>query len=95
MMSWGEKVGIKYMETFILLNYMKAYVSMYFLHLMLTFPAPQNDVMVNAPFLMAYYHHMGKQGQYPAFMDFSVFVFDSVFRINEAFTKITYQLMRP
>ncbi len=56
MMSWGEKVGIKkniYMETscfrvFMLLNYMKAYVSMYFLHLMLTFP-PQNDVLVNGP----------------------------------------------
>ncbi len=39
-------VGIKwniYMETscsyvFMILNYMKAYVSMYFLHLMLTFP---------------------------------------------------------
>ncbi len=31
------------------LNYMKAYVSKYFLHLMLTF-SPQNDVMVNGPF---------------------------------------------
>ncbi len=31
-----------------LLNYMKAYVSMYFLHLMLNF-SPQNDVMVNSP----------------------------------------------
>ncbi len=32
---------------------MKAYVSMYFLHLMLTF-FPQNDVMVNGPLLSAY-----------------------------------------
>ncbi len=53
MMSWGEKVDIKYMETscfrvFMLLNYMQAYVSMYFLHLMITFP-PKKDVMVNGP----------------------------------------------
>ncbi len=30
------------------INYMKAYVSMHYLHLMLTFPH-QNDVMVNGP----------------------------------------------
>ncbi len=35
-------------HVFMLLNYMKAYISMYFLHLMLTF-LPQNDVMVNGP----------------------------------------------
>ncbi len=35
-------------RVFILLNYMKAHVSMYFLHLMLTF-FPRNDVMVNGP----------------------------------------------
>ncbi len=34
-----------------LLNYMKAYVSMYFLHLMLTF-FPQNDVMVSGPLVI-------------------------------------------
>ncbi len=44
---------IYYMESsclhvFMLLNYMKAYVSMYFFHLMLRF-SPQNDVMVNSP----------------------------------------------
>ncbi len=41
-------------RVFMLLNYMKAYVSMYFLHLMLTFP-PQNDVMVNDPLCSAHW----------------------------------------
>ncbi len=35
-------------RVFMLLNDMKAYVSMYFLHLMLIF-FPQNDLMVNGP----------------------------------------------
>ncbi len=47
-----EKVGFNGLFTwkhvFMLLNYMKAYFSMYFLHLMLSF-SPQND-MVNGSF---------------------------------------------
>ncbi len=42
-------------RVFMLLNYMKAYVSMYFLHLLLTFSS-QNDVMENGP--LAYHTHM-------------------------------------
>ncbi len=54
MMSWAEEGIFAWKHhVFVFSNYMKAYVSMYFLHLMLTFP-PQTDVMVNGPLSMLF-----------------------------------------
>ncbi len=43
-------------RVFMLLNYMKAYVSMYFLYLMLSF-SPKNDVMVMVHCPVAFQHN--------------------------------------